>query len=114
MTTKVYPDRYTVADIIADVIWTDEGELRGTVTEAAKALADAGLLMPDLPEPTYGVAQGHPVWTGNGGDKIDLSEDGIIGVSSRDRNAEQARDLAYRLLAAADYAEKNTDTKENS
>ena len=46
MTTKIYPDRCTVADIIADVIWTDEGELRGTVTEAAQALKDSGRLTP--------------------------------------------------------------------
>jgi hypothetical protein len=46
MTAKVYPDHYTAADIIADVIWTDEGALRGTVTEAAQALKDSGRLMP--------------------------------------------------------------------
>ena len=46
MTTNIYPDHYTAADIIADVIWTDEGTLRGTVTEAAQALKDAGRLTP--------------------------------------------------------------------
>lgn len=46
MTPKIYPDHYTAADIIADVIWTDEGTLRGTVTEAAQALKDAGRLTP--------------------------------------------------------------------
>ena len=46
MTPKIYPDNYTAADIIADVIWTDEGTLRGTVTEAAQALKDAGRLTP--------------------------------------------------------------------
>lgn len=47
MTPNIYPDHYTVTDIIADVIFTDEGTLRGTVTEATHALADAGYLTPD-------------------------------------------------------------------
>lgn len=47
-TPNIYPDHYSAADIIADVIWTNEGTLRGTATEAAQALKDSGRLMPDL------------------------------------------------------------------
>lgn len=39
------------ADIISDAIWTDNGTVRGTATEAAQALADAGLLTPELEGP---------------------------------------------------------------
>ena len=109
MTTKIYPDRYTVADIIADVIWTDEGELRGTVTEAAQALKDSGRLMPDLPEKEqdgrWKVSCKHlPIsHTSTAGDQVTLR----TSYGWWHTDWDEARSLALALLAAADYAERN-------
>lgn len=106
MTSNIYPDHYAAADIIADVIWTDEGTLRGTVTEAAQALKDSGRLMPDLPEPdsdgrlwpehdfTYAHVQS-PKFTGTGNVII------ARGASSLALTREEALELASLLTAAA-------------
>lgn len=80
---------------------------------AAAALADAGLLMPDLPEAdAYGVqfddpvkgwvldAQDRPVvWTAPGGRVM------IQRIEPGDLTPAQARTLALNILAAADYTE---------
>lgn len=113
MTTNIYSDNYSAADIIADVIWTDTGTVRGTVTEAAQALKEAGRLIPDLPEPTIWHSGKEPRWIVLLGD----TEIEPAGYEQRvlvhdidnswDIGADDARDLAYALLAATNYAERN-------
>ena len=119
MTTNIYPDHYTVADIIADVIWTDEGDLRGTVTEAAQALADDGRLMPDLPDPNdngywwleHGRSYDHvrlgSIYEDN--DRVIVSGNEGPHHISMALTRDEARGLALALLAAADYAERNQE-----
>lgn len=81
--------------------------------KVAQALADEGLLMPDLPEPTRWKQNEEPEWdacdttvspAGHGGRIIVEDSDGRWKAS-----AEDIRDLAYALLAAADYAERNQE-----
>lgn len=111
MTTNIYPDHYTAADIIADVIWTDKGTLRGTVTEAAQALKDSGRIIPDLPEPTIWRSGEDPLWFACDTDIEPAGYEGRVLVHdvdiSWDIGADDARDLAYALLAAANYTERN-------
>ena len=113
MSTKIYPDRYTVADIIADVIWTDEGELRGTVTEAAQALKDSGRLMPDLPEPTRWRQNEEPKWDACDTRVSPAGYEGRVIVDDFDgqweASASDVRALALAMLAAADYVERNQE-----
>lgn len=70
--------------------------------EIADALAGAGLLTPDLPEP-----DGHGRWFA-GADGIEV-HDGMVfhahGLTGRDLDPEVARALALALLAAANHAE---------
>ena len=94
--------------------WLPQCDMHGqltTATHAAKALADAGLLAPELPGESW-----PQVWEvggflvtaiENGGETIELAEhegDGTIGYGWG-MNRHLARKLAYALLAAADYAE---------
>ena len=79
---------------------------------AAKALADAGLLAPELPGESW-----PQVWEvggflvtaiENGGETIELAEhegDGTIGYGWG-MNRHLARKLAHALLAAANYSEE--------
>lgn len=78
---------------------------------AAQALADAGLLMPELPQPL--VADPHPLW----------KQEGVLQVSVQKKvsdekpvtiwtgyeglifTPDEARQLAYALLAAANHTE---------
>ena len=107
MTPNIYPDHYTAADIIADVIWTDEGTPRGTVTEAAQALADAGLLAPDLPEPTD---RSIPEWEmpNNEHHAVSVSRYGTVRIwgDTSGYTPAEAREVAAALLAAAAWAEQ--------
>lgn len=78
----------------------------------ADALAEAGLLAPELPDeswPQVWEVEGFLVAAiEDGGETIELAEnegDGNVGYGwFMDRRL--ARNLAYALLAAADYAEK--------
>lgn len=79
----------------------------------ADALAEAGLLAPDLPEPNYpgifvpdgkgwipGGPHGPSVWTAPG---IPIM---VQRIEPGDLTPEEARGVAYALLAAADYTEE--------
>lgn len=68
------------------------------------ALCNAGLLMPDLPEPTY--TTGNAVVWKNDGDEVFL-EDGEISVASAIRSPERSQRLVLAMLAAANYVERN-------
>ena len=80
-------------------------------TDVAQALDADGLLMPDLPEPTMRSAHNEPRWIAcdteietAGYEQRVLVHDVDI---SWDLSLDDARDLAYALLAAANYAERN-------
>lgn len=100
----------------ADVIdqWTQEGhELNSAVGSPhaiAKLLSDAGLLAPDLPAPDECPPYIHqPGWK-LGEDKYAAVVGGSVHISDRygwglSYNPEEIRRAAYRLLAAAEYAE---------
>jgi|SRR5699024_7207474 len=71
------------------------------------ALKTAGLLMPDLPEPGNNHS---PSWGVVHLDKKkQVIKIGINGVMAR--TPETAREWAYGLLAAADYAEKEQNNE---
>lgn len=82
-------------------------------TDAAQALADAGLLAPDLPEPndeSIFVPNGKG-WLFGGlyGPSVRTAPDSRIMVQRiepGDLTPEEAREVAYALLAAANYAEE--------
>lgn len=86
----------------------------GIDTHIAETLADAGLLIPDLPAPYKprawhaGIADIRRInpreEEGEKLETIVLHRNGRIYCSK-----EQARDLAYALLAAADYAEEQAN-----
>lgn len=93
----------------------ERGEILTTAGEAerlASALADAGLLAPELPDeswPQVWEVEGFLVAAiEDGGETIELAEnegDGNVGYGwFMDRRL--ARNLAYALLAAANYQEK--------
>ena len=105
----------------AEVIdrWTQDGsELNsavGSTYEIAETLADAGLLMPDLPAPeeveegkpywysdTYGIAVGRLTPGGRRNVLFWDSEPGGVAYMG----VEGARELAYAMLAAAKLAEE--------
>lgn len=79
----------------------------------ADALAEAGLLAPDLPGPNGpgifvpdgkgwipGGSHGPSVWTAPGSPIM------VQRIEPGDLTSDEARKLAYALLAAADYAEE--------
>ena len=77
----------------------------------AQALADAGLLAPDLPKPTT-IAEGGrgatwgrdvQVWVEDGGDRVWVE----LGDMTISHTIESARKHGNRLLAAANLAERN-------
>lgn len=78
----------------------------------AQALADNGYLMPDLPEPVENQYTHHPSWFNgwveqNRGE-VELHHNGYAnGEEETTLTAEEARDLALALLAAADHTERN-------
>ena len=114
---NIYPDHYTAADIIADVICTDEGTLRGTVKEAAQALKDSGRLMPELPEPVWRPHAEHEfrylAWPVPVVGQVERSPrpGALIAITDGDEDIitfteQQAREVAAALLSAAAWAEK--------
>lgn len=83
-----------------------------------RALADAGLLAPDLPEPNDPIIfapagrgwllndeNGPVVWTAPGGTVM------VQRIEPGDLTPEEARGVAHALLAAANYAEEQRETK---
>lgn len=111
----------TNIDKAADLLYRRSKELLGVDSDAARRackehaqdLADAGLLTPELPEPNDpgifalngkgwlpGGPDGPSVWTVLYGPIM------VQRVEPGDLTSDEARKLAYALLAAADYAEK--------
>lgn len=92
-----------IAEALGDTMLTDV---------AAKALADAGLLMPDLPEPDDKCTNGDARWVVIGKVAVDSwHDDGGPVVELRAGRGRylipaEARQLAYILLAAANHAEE--------
>jgi len=89
-------------------------ECEEEVTNTVKQLADAGLLMPDLPrgKPSFmpdvlewETPQDSVVWTSPGG-RIMIQRIEPGGLAPED-----ARLFALSILAAADYAEKEQDNE---
>lgn len=76
-----------------------------------QALDDAGLLMPDLPEPTKLNRRNEPIWETEGHTRVrtpggfPVALNGPFG-EGWDMFPVEARDIAYALLAACDYVEK--------
>lgn len=81
---------------------------------AVDALDAAGLLMPDLPaanDPGIFAPHGKGWLLGRDGPVVWTAPDGLVmvqRVEPGDLTPDNARFLAYTLLAAADYAERNT------
>jgi len=90
------------------------GEIRIHPHDAVEALAKAGLIMPDLPEPSYTVTEceeEYSVWEPGSGYSIEKEAPGEVTVSYYGEPAEpltpqEARELAHALLAAANHAEE--------
>lgn len=78
-------------------------------TDAARDLADAGLLAPDLPAPAATSANGTPVWRADDTMMVTRFPDGeirmLLGWGHEARyTPDAARAQAALLLAAANYA----------
>lgn len=90
------------------------GEIRIHPHDAVEALAKAGLIMTDLPEPSYTVTEceeEYPVWEPGSGYSIEKEAPGEVTVSYHGEPAEpltpqEARELAHALLAAANHTEE--------
>lgn len=88
----------------------ERGEILTTAGEAerlANALADAGLLAPDLPKPSPG-PDGALLWNS---ETVWIEDDEVavyidITESFGWMTPNEARQLAYALLAAANYSEE--------
>ena len=78
----------------------------GGPDEHAQVLADNGLLMPDMPEPTF-ITGNAVVWK-NDGDEVFLV-DGEISIASAIRSPERSQRLALAVFAAANYDERNQE-----
>lgn len=96
--------------IIPNCIFTRENPTH--VQDIANELADAGLLMPDLPAPSQKLLYGDSVWklsdkafvsswVDEAGPMVELS----VG-RGRYATPTEAREIAYMLLAAAQWAEQ--------
>lgn len=105
------------AHIIERTVLGKQTTAPSTALAITEALADAGLLMPDLPEPDndeYGTAWGQvfnyqeePDWRDTKG--YVAANAGAVEVVGNDTHIHtpgEARRLAYALLAAANHAEK--------
>lgn len=76
----------------------------------ADALKEAGLLVPDAPQPYFEQGNG-PIWEPGSGYSIENEARGGITISYHSEPAEpitpqEARSLAAALLAAANYVEE--------
>lgn len=95
------------ADIVREHSFSRRSE------DVAQALADAGLLMPDLPEPTRWKQNEEPEWDACYTTVTPAGYEGRIIVEDSDEkweaSAGNVRDLALAMLAAADYAERNQE-----
>lgn len=82
-----------------------------TPLKVGQALAEAGLLMPDLPEPTRWKRNEEPEWDACYTTVTPAGYEGRVIVEDSDEKWEASagdiRALALALLAAADCAERN-------
>ena len=80
----------------------------GQVSSIVRGLNDAGLLMPDLPEPDAVKLNGDVKYLVCDGVQVrqDAESDHVHVYSKSLLSTTEARRLAMALLAAADYAEK--------
>lgn len=86
-------------------------EADGVDEAIAEALLEAGLIAPDLPEPTSFNHRGEPYWETDGNARVrtpGFLPVALIGpfLEGWDMHPPEARDIAYALLAAANYAEE--------
>lgn len=107
------------AEVLSD--WADsEGGLAsidrdydGDLTGGAEDLADAGLLIPDLPEPTRWKQNEEPEWDACETTISPVGYEGRVLVEEEydrwEASSANIRALALALLAAADYAERNQE-----
>lgn len=125
------------ATLVINETYADEFvKMHMTPPKVAQALADAGLLMPDLPEPDLArddpqwIADHRETWEADYGDDYetpDVWEDAgpetslavfpktggrmvhpaYDGETAESVTASEARRIGMRWLAAADYAERN-------
>lgn len=99
------------ADVIDSALPVGSHITKSFSESAAKALADAGLLMPDLPQPDFNFTDGDARWVVIGKVAVDSwYDDGGPVVELRAGRGRylipaEARHLAYLLLAAANHAE---------
>ena len=104
-----------VAQVIQEVY-----ALGGASQDAARALAKAGLLAPDLPEEDAVSANGTPVWRPAGGLMVTAFRDGEVRMGipptypdTEFREAiytrQSANKQALALLAAAQYAREKSN-----
>lgn len=82
-----------------------ERDYDGDLTGGAEALADAGLLMPDLPEPD----NGYPEWLVGGVSISPVLNTGEVDIEWEDRMLRLAPGQALAFLAAYAYAERNQE-----
>lgn len=83
------------------------GEIRIHPHDAVEALAKAGLIMPNLPEPSPG-SDGALLWNN---ETVWIEDDEVAVYTDLPKsinwmNPNEARNLAHALLAAAQYAEE--------
>ena len=97
-----------------NAIWGVCASCKADTDDAARALADAGLLAPDLPEPSRSMTPNGKVWYLSGpiGDIRRTGEDIVaFGLDCRSQpfrlvlTEAEAETIAHALLAAANYAE---------
>lgn len=97
-----------------NAIWGVCASCKADSDDAARALADAGLLAPDLPEPSRSMTPNGKVWYLSGpiGDIRRTGEDIVaFGLDCRSQpfrlvlTEAEAETIAHALLAAANYAE---------
>ena len=97
-----------------DAIWGVCASCKADSDDAARALADAGLLAPELPEPSRGMFPRGAVWYLSGpiGDIRRTGEDIVaFGLDCRSQpfrlvlTEAEAETIAHALLAAANYTE---------
>lgn len=100
------------ADVVYRTLSGKYGDF-GHHEDVAQALAHDGYLMPDLPEPTRWKQNEEPEWEACDTTVSPAGHTGRVIVEDSDgrwrASAEEIRDLAYALLAAANYSERNQE-----
>lgn len=107
------------ARIIERTVLGKQTTAPSTALAITQALAEAGLLMPDLPEPDKNSSTGTPVWWENDTLGVTVYPDGEIGMmvgwgKEARYTAATAREQALALLAAANHAEGREQAVTNS